>query len=130
MVRRKPGREREGSRPAPTRHGPTPRRDEGPSFVHHYQGIEFLDRLLARTGALVDGKGAIERFSLAIREGEAPPVVIPQLFPAEPRFAGPEDALALYGNLLGAWDLLEDGARNSTSIAHRQQLPEFRHRES
>ncbi len=103
---------------------PRPRRDEGPLLVHHYQGVEFLDRLLKRAGASVDAKGAIERFALAIREGSAASTVIPTLFPAEPRFAGPEDALALYGNLLGAWDLLEDGVDPAELLAPRPPEPE------
>ena len=123
-MRRKPGREREGSRPAPARREVRPRRDEGARFVHHYQGVEFLERLLARAGASVDARGAIERFTLAIRDGLAPPAVIPTLFPGEPRFAGPEEALALYGNLLGAWDLLEDGVDPAELLAPRPPEPE------
>lgn len=125
MVRRRPGREREGSRPAPARRTPQPRRDEGPRFMHHYQGVEFLDRLLIRAGASVDARGAIERFTLAIRDGGAASAVIPTFFPGEPRFAGPEEALALYGNLLGAWDLLEDGTDPAELLAPRPPEPEL-----
>lgn len=109
MMRKRPGRDREAPRPVPGRRGQHPGSGEGPWLVHHFQGVELLDRLLARAGATVDAKRAIERFASAIREGRTASEVIPGLFPAEPRFAGPEDALALYGNLLGAWDLLEDG---------------------
>lgn len=123
MVRRRPGREREGSRPAPTRRGPRPQR-EGPGLLHHYQGVELLGRLLARAGASVDPRGAIERFAGAIRDGQLASTVIPTLFPAEPRFAGPEEALALYGNLLGAWDLLEDGVDPAELLAPRPPEPE------
>src|SRR5690606_13374824 len=35
--------------------------------------------------------------------------VIPTLFPREPKFAGSEYALRLYGNLFGVWDLLLAG---------------------
>lgn len=119
-MRRKTGAGPVGRRGAP----PRPRRDEGPLLVHHYQGPEVLDRLLHRAGATVDARGAMERFARAIREGQAAPAVIPTLFAGEPRFGGPEDALALYGNLLGAWDLLEDGVDPAELLAPRPPAPE------
>lgn len=69
----------------------------------------MLDRLLAKAGAEVDGRGAASRFAAAIAEGKLPPQVIPGLFPKEPRFGGPEEAMRLYGNLFGVWDRLASG---------------------
>jgi hypothetical protein len=119
-MRRKTGAGPVGRRGAP----PRPRRHQGSLLVHHYQGPEVLERLLGRAGATVDARGAIERFARAIRDGRVAPAVIPALFAGEPRFAGPEDALALYGNLLGAWDLLEDGVDPAELLAPRPPEPE------
>jgi len=92
--------------------GATGREAEGgePSMiVRVFEGIDVVDRLLARASAEVDGRGAIARFTAAIAEGKKPPEVFPTLFAKEPRFGGPEEALRLYGNLFGIWDRLERG---------------------
>lgn len=74
-----------------------------------FEGLEVVDRLLLKAGAGVDGRGAAERFVTAIEEGKHPSEVIPGLFPNEPRFGGPEEALRLYGNLFGIWDRMAVG---------------------
>ncbi len=105
------------------RKGGARERTPGPSLDRRYTGAELLDRLLARVGAEVDTKGTVARFAAAIAEGKQAPEVIPKLFPKEPRFGGPEDALALYGSLLGLWDLLEDGADPAEVLARTPPAP-------
>lgn len=87
------------------------RREPEPGLFldRRYHGPDQLDRLLARAQSEVDTRGAIARLSAGLAEGKAPPEVFPTLFAREPRFAGPEESLALYGNLFGLWDLLEGG---------------------
>lgn len=94
----KPERKQEPGEPA-----------EAPSLARIYEGPEALNRMLGRAGAQVDVKGLVARFSAAIAEEKLPPEVIPGLFETEPRFGGPEDAMRLYGNLFGVWDLLVAG---------------------
>ena len=83
---------------------------EAPSLARIYEGAEILDALLQRAGASVDVRGLVDRFQQAIAEDRRPPEVIPKLFAKEPRFGGPGDAMRLYSNLFGVWDLLVAGA--------------------
>ena len=80
-----------------------------PSLARIYEGPELLAKLLQKAGASVDVRGLIERFREAIAADQLPPEVIPALFPKEPRFGGPEDAMRFYSNLFGIWDLLTAG---------------------
>ncbi len=84
--------------------------DAGPILSRIFEGLDVVDRLLIQADAEVDGRGAASRFAAAIAEGKVPSDVIPSLFPKEPRFRGPEDAMRLYGNLFGLWDRLAAGA--------------------
>jgi hypothetical protein len=79
------------------------------SLARIYEGPELLDKLLQKAGASVDVRGLIERFREAIAQDKVPPEVIPGLFPQEPRFSGPDDAMRFYANLFGVWDLLTAG---------------------
>jgi hypothetical protein len=88
-----------------------------------FEGPEVAGRLLQRAGAQVDLAGLLDRFAAAIAEDKLPPEVIPGLFPKEPRFGGPEDALRLYGNLFGIWDLLGGGS-DREAILSGSVLPE------
>lgn len=82
---------------------------QAPSLARIYEGPELLDKLLQKAGASVDVAGLVERFREAIAGDELPPEVIPGLFEKEPRFGGPGDAMRLYSNLFGVWDLLVAG---------------------
>lgn len=82
---------------------------EAPALARIYEGPELLDRLLQKAGASVDVRGLVARFQRAIAEDRLPPEVIPNLFPTEPRFGGAGDAMRLYSNLFGVWDLLASG---------------------
>ena len=95
---RKGGAERQRGEPA-----------AAPTLARVYEGPELLGRLLEKAGASVDVPGLIERFQQAIAEDKLPPEVIPGLFPKEPRFGGAGDAMRLYSNLFGVWDLLTAG---------------------
>lgn len=74
-----------------------------------YEGPEALGALLLRAGAEVTAEEVIERFRVAVAAREPRSAVIPALFTAEPRFASPEEARRLYGNLFGLWARLEAG---------------------
>jgi hypothetical protein len=74
-----------------------------------YEGPEVLSALLQRAGAAVTAEEVIERFGRAVAAKEPRSAVIPALFAAEPRFASPEEARRLYGNLFGLWARLEAG---------------------
>jgi hypothetical protein len=74
-----------------------------------YEGPEALTALLARAGAPLTAEEVAARFTAAQAAGEPRASVIPALFEAEPRFASPEDARRLYGNLFGLWERLAAG---------------------
>jgi hypothetical protein len=74
-----------------------------------YEGPEALTALLARAGSALTAEEVAARFSAAQQAGEPRPGVIPALFEREPRFASPEEARRLYGNLFGLWERLASG---------------------
>jgi hypothetical protein len=74
-----------------------------------YEGPEVLGALLQRAGAAITVEEAIERLGRAVAAKEPRSAVIPSLFTDEPRFAGPDEARRLYGNLFGLWARLEAG---------------------
>jgi hypothetical protein len=82
---------------------------EGQGIPGIYEGPEVLSSLLARAGAPLAAEEVAERFRKAQAAGEPRSSVIPGLFPDEPRFASPEEARRLYGNLFGLWARLAAG---------------------
>jgi hypothetical protein len=74
-----------------------------------YEGPEVLTALLARAGSPHGTDEVAARFTEAQKAGEPRGAVIPGLFPEEPRFAAPEEARRLYGNLFGLWARLAAG---------------------
>jgi hypothetical protein len=84
-------------------------RGRGPDFVHHFEGAQTLDGLLELAGSPCDSAEVLARMRAAHAEGRAHGEVIPTLFEGEPRFASPELARRLFQNLLGLWDLVEEG---------------------
>jgi hypothetical protein len=81
----------------------------GAGFAHVYEGPEVLGALLARAGSPRDAEEAAAVFARAVKAGETRSVVIPTLFPDEPRFGSPEEARRLYANLFGLWDRIAAG---------------------
>jgi hypothetical protein len=74
-----------------------------------YEGPEVLGALLERAGSRVSAEEAIERLRAAVAAKDPRSAVLPTLFDEEPRFASPEEARRLYGNLFGLWARLEAG---------------------
>jgi hypothetical protein len=74
-----------------------------------YEGPEVLAALLERAGSPHGTDEVADIFKRAQKAGEPRSAVIPGLFPAEPRFAGPDDARRLYSNLFGLWGRLAAG---------------------
>ena len=74
-----------------------------------YEGPEVLSALLARAGSPLQAEEVAERFATAQAAGESRGEAIPALFPEEPRFASPDDARRLYGNLFGLWSRIQAG---------------------
>jgi len=87
------------------------RRGQGgdPAIPAVYEGPEVLTALLAKAGSPHGADEVAERFRRAQAAGEPRSAVIPGLFPDEPRFATPDDARRLYGNLFGLWARLAAG---------------------
>ena len=85
----------------------TSRRPAGVAPV--YEGPEVLSALLARAGSPHRAEEVAEAFRRAQAAGDSRSAAIPSLFPAEPRFAQPDDARRLYSNLFGLWARVEAG---------------------
>jgi hypothetical protein len=84
-------------------------RSKGTDFVHQFEGAPTLDGLLELAGSPATTAEVLERMQAAHAEGGSAREVIPTLFEEEPRFASPDLARRLYQNLLGLWDLVEEG---------------------
>lgn len=84
-------------------------RGRGIDFVHHFEGAKTLDGLLELAGSPCDTLEVLTRMRTARAEGQRHDAVIPTLFPGEPHFPSPEVAQRLFQNLLGLWDLVEEG---------------------
>ncbi|MFP2933726.1 hypothetical protein ACLESO_53045 [Pyxidicoccus sp. 3LG] len=84
-------------------------RDRGADFQRQFEGAQTLDGLLDLAGSPLDSAQVLARMQAAHAEGTPYRDVIPTLFEGEPRFPSPEIARSLYQNLLGLWDLVEEG---------------------
>jgi hypothetical protein len=84
-------------------------RGKGPDFAPHFEGAQTLDGLLELAGSPCDTAEVLERMRSARAEGAPRDAVIPTLFDGEPHFPSPEVARRLFQNLLGLWDLVEEG---------------------
>ncbi len=80
-----------------------------PGLTSIYEGPEALTALLARAGSALTAEEVAARFTVAQAAGQPRAEVIPALFEAEPRFASPDEARRLYGNLFGLWERLGTG---------------------
>jgi len=83
--------------------------EEGAAIPAAFEGPETLTALLARAGSPFDAGEVQARFADAQARGLDRAAVIPALFPAEPRFASPDEARRLYQNLFGLWERLAAG---------------------
>lgn len=81
------------------------------TLVRRFEGAARLNALLAAAGSISDTEDVAEAFREALKHHAPAQVVIEALFEDEPRFPSPSDAAALYGNLLGLYDLLEAGGK-------------------
>lgn len=84
-------------------------RSKPPEFVHHFEGAPVLDELLRLAGTSHDSLTVLAALKRAHAEGHASRDAIPALFPREPRFESPQLAQRLFQNLLGLWDLVQEG---------------------
>lgn len=75
-----------------------------------FEGASALQELLARSGSLADVDDVAAAFHQAVKDGVPAPVVITALWEDEPHFASPDDAKALFSNLLALYDLVASGA--------------------
>lgn len=98
-------------------------RAKGPDFTHHFEGAETLDGLLDVSGSPFDSAEVLSRMQAAHAEGRPSSDVIPTLFEEEPRFPSPELARRLYQNLLGLWDLVEEGKPVRLDAGPREPRP-------
>jgi hypothetical protein len=64
------------------------------------------------------------QFAAAQAAGEDRAAAIPPLFPAEPRFASPEEARRLYANLFGLWARVAQGRGAAGDAPEVEPLPE------
>ncbi|MDC0710886.1 hypothetical protein POL68_20605 [Stigmatella sp. ncwal1] len=78
-------------------------------FTHHFEGAQTLDGLLELAGSPFGSEEVLARMRAAHAEGQTHGAVIPTLFEGEPHFPSPEVARRLFQNLLGLWDLVEEG---------------------
>lgn len=74
-----------------------------------FEGRAVLDALLEKAGSHADTEDVATAFLEAQKDKVPASVVIDALFDDEPRFENPKSARALYGNLFGLWELLEQG---------------------
>lgn len=84
-------------------------RDRGADFQRQFEGARTLDGLLDLAGSALDSAQVLARMQAAQAEGTPYSALIPTLFEDEPRFPSPDIARRLYQNLLGLWDLVEEG---------------------
>ncbi|NTX06483.1 MULTISPECIES: hypothetical protein [Myxococcus] len=84
-------------------------KDRGADFTREFEGAQTLDGLLEVSGSPCDTAEVLARMQAAHAEGRPHSDVIPGLFEEEPRFPSPDIARLLYQNLLGLWDLVEEG---------------------
>jgi hypothetical protein len=75
-----------------------------------FEGRETLQQLLVNSGSLADVEDVANAFALAAKDGAPASVVIPALWEEEPLVSSAKQARALFGNLLGLYDLVASGA--------------------
>ncbi|MGZ3460173.1 MAG: hypothetical protein ACXU86_16925 [Archangium sp.] len=92
-------------------------------FVHHFEGAQVLDGLLQLAGTSHDSLTVLAHMRQAHAEGRPSQEVIPSLFQREPHFDSPELARRLFQNLLGLWDLVQEGKSVRLEAGPREPRP-------
>lgn len=87
------------------------RPDDADDLDRSFEGQEVLQKLLAKSGALADVEDVVGAFQEAVQKNVPAPVVIQALWDDEPRFDSAKDAAALFGNLLGLYELVASGKK-------------------
>jgi hypothetical protein len=64
------------------------------------------------------------RFASAQQAGAERAATIPGLFPAEPRFASPEEARRLFQNLFGLWERVDRGGLGAVAAVGESKVPD------
>jgi hypothetical protein len=82
---------------------------ERSEFSPQFESRETLDALLAASGGEVDTEGAVAAMREAVQQHLERNEVIRTLFQGEPRPPSPEVARRLFENLLGLWELVQQG---------------------
>jgi hypothetical protein len=97
------------------------------ALERRFDGRAALQKLLAESGSLADVEDVANAFALAVKDGVPPSVVIPALWEEEPALSSVEQARALFGNLLGLYDLVASGRPVNLSVgakpAKRKKTP-------
>jgi hypothetical protein len=83
--------------------------EEGDELERRFEGRAVLEKLLVASGTLADPDDVKEVFTEAVKQGAPASVVIQALWDDEPRFESPQQAKALFSNLLGLYDLVASG---------------------
>lgn len=102
------------------------RREPGVSLNRRFDGQRSLDAMLAKSGSLGDVEDIVQAFRDAIAKGVPPQPVIMGLWQDEPRFESPQEAEALFANLLGLYDLVASGKPFNVEKNHRSIAPKPR----
>jgi hypothetical protein len=87
------------------------RPDDADDLDRSFEGQDKLQKLLAKSGALADVEDVVGAFQEAVKKNVPAPVVIQALWDDEPRFDSAKDAAALFGNLLGLYELVASGKK-------------------
>lgn len=88
-----------------------------------FEGRKTLQTLLVNTGSLADVEDVAAAFAMAAKDGVPASAVIPALWEEEPLIANPTQARALFGNLLGLYDLMASGASIDLSAPTKPVKP-------
>ncbi|GMU60387.1 MAG: hypothetical protein AMXMBFR34_21500 [Myxococcaceae bacterium] len=92
-----------------------------------FEGRAALQKLLTESGSLSDVEDVANAFALAAKDGVPASVVIPALWEEEPALSSPALARALFGNLLGLYDLVASGQTVDLAVrakpAKREKTP-------
>ena len=84
-------------------------RGKGTDFVHHFEGAQTLDGLLELAGSPCDTAEVLSRMRDGPRRGAAARHRHPHPLRGRAALCLPEVAQRLFQNLLGLWDLVEEG---------------------
>jgi hypothetical protein len=93
------------------------------AFEPRFEGAGVLDELLGLCGATVDAQAAISALEEGHQGGEDRNEIISSFFEGEPRPPSPDIARRLFENLIGIWDLLEEGRPVASATREKPERP-------